>query len=101
MLILNSKEDVQGPVIQSVISLTSSLEVQMLTVLVSMIPNSQVFAEKMWIAFANAKATHIFFFSKNISVYAILNDQSFNDTLTNDVVSFEQLGPGRSHNHRT
>ena len=35
------------------------------------------------------------FFSKNISVYAMFNDQSFNDTLTNDVVSFEQLGPER------
>ena len=46
----------------------------------------------MWEAFANAKATHIFF-SKNISVYAIFNDQSFNDTLTNDIVSFEQHGP--------
>ena len=34
------------------------------------------------------------FFSKNISVCAIFNDQSFNDTLTNDIVSFEQLGPG-------
>ena len=34
-----------------------------------------------------------FFFSKNISVYARFNDQSFNDTLTNDIVSFEQLGP--------
>ena len=34
-----------------------------------------------------------FFFSKNIRVYAIFNDQSFNDTLTNDIVSFEQLGP--------
>ena len=33
------------------------------------------------------------FFSKNISVYAIFNDQSFNDMLTNDIVSFEQLGP--------
>ena len=33
------------------------------------------------------------FFSKNISVYVIFNDQSFNDTLTNDIVSFEQLGP--------
>ena len=33
------------------------------------------------------------FFSKNISVYAIINDQSFNDTLTNVIVSFEQLGP--------
>ena len=46
----------------------------------------------MWVAFAKAKATHIFF-SKNISIYAIFNDQSFNDTLTNDIVSFEQLGP--------
>ena len=36
-----------------------------------------------------------YFFSKNISVYAIFNDQSFNDTLTKDIVSFEQLGPGR------
>ena len=25
--------------------------------------------------------------------YAIFNDQSFNDTLNNDTVSFEQLGP--------
>ena len=33
------------------------------------------------------------FFQQDISVYAIFNDQSFNDTLTNDIVSFEQLGP--------
>ena len=33
------------------------------------------------------------FFSKNISVYARFDDQNFNDTLTNDIVSFEQLGP--------
>ena len=46
----------------------------------------------MWVAFANAKATHIFF-SKNISIYAIFHDQNFNDTLTKDIVSFEQLGP--------
>ena len=46
----------------------------------------------MWVAFANAKATHIFF-SKNISASAIFNDKSFNDTFTNDIVSFEQLGP--------
>ena len=34
-----------------------------------------------------------FFFSKNISICAIFNDKSLNDTLTNDIVSFEQLGP--------
>ena len=33
------------------------------------------------------------FFSKNNSVYAIFNDQIFNDALTNDIVSFEHLGP--------
>ena len=33
------------------------------------------------------------FFSKNISVYAIFDDQRLNDTLTNNIVSFEQLGP--------
>ena len=35
-----------------------------------------------------------FFFGKNIGVYTIFNDQSFNDILTNDIVSFGQLGPG-------
>ena len=35
----------------------------------------------------------IFFFSKNISVYAISYDQRFNYMLTNDIISFEQLGP--------
>ena len=34
-----------------------------------------------------------FFSSKNISIYAIFNDQSFNNMLTNNIVSFEQLGP--------
>ena len=46
----------------------------------------------MLVAFANAKTTNIFF-SKNIGIYVTFNDQSFYDTLTNDVVSFEQLGP--------
>ena len=48
----------------------------------------------MWVAFANAKATHIFF-SKNIIIYTIFNDQSFNNILTKDTVSFEQPGPGK------
>ena len=84
----------QDPVVQSIVSLTSSLVVKMLTVPVSNIFYSQVILlKKMWVAFANAKATLIFFFSKNISISAIFNDQSFIDTLTNDIISFEQLGP--------
>ena len=51
----------QGPVVQSIISLTSSLVVKMLIVLVSALSNSQVFLlKKMLVAFANAKAAHIF-----------------------------------------
>ena len=34
-----------------------------------------------------------FFFSKIINISAILNDKSFNDTLENDILSFEQMGP--------
>ena len=33
-------------------------------------------------------------------MYAIFNDQNFNDTLTNDIVSFEQQGPGLHFLHR-
>ena len=61
---------------------------KMLTVLVSTISNSLVFLLK------NVKCkSYPHFFSKNIGVYAIFDDQNFNDTLTNDIVSFEQLGP--------
>ena len=62
----------------------------MLTVLVSTIPNSLVFLLKKNVSSLKLLT---FFFSKNIGVYAIFNDQSLNDTLTNDIVSFEQLNP--------
>ena len=75
----------QGPIVESIVSLTGSLEVKMLTVLVSTISKSQVLLLKNVNSFC--KYSH-FFFSKNISVYAIFNDQSFNDKLTNDIVSF-------------
>ena len=90
----------QGPVVQSIVSLMSSSVVKMLTVLISTISNSQVFLlKKMWVAFANAKATHIFF-RKNIIIYAIFNDHIchilyffiFNDQNFNDTVTHEQLG---------
>ena len=90
-LLLEGSSDL-GPVVQSIVSLTSSLVVKMLTVLVSTLYKSQVFCWKMWVAFANAKATHIF--SAKILAYAIFNYQSFNDMLTNSIVSFEQLSPG-------
>ena len=64
--------------------------VKMLTVLVSTISISQVFfAEKNVSSFCKCNLSYSHCFSKNISIYAILNDQSFNNTLTNGIVSFE------------
>ena len=65
----------------------------MLTFLVSTISNSQVFLLKKNVSSFCKCKSYSHFFSKNISGYAIFDDQSFNDTLTNDIVSFEQLGP--------
>ena len=64
--------------------------VKMLSVLGSTKSNSQVFLLKK----SECKCkSYSHFFSKNISIYVIFNDQSINDTLTNDIISFEQLGP--------
>ena len=65
----------------------------MLIVIVSTISNSQVFLLKKCESLLQKQKLLTFFFSKNINVNAIFNDQSFNDTITNNIVSFEQLGP--------
>ena len=62
--------------------------VKILTILGSTISNSQVVLLK------KCEKLLTFFFSKNINVYAVFDDQSFNNTLTKDIVSFEQLCPG-------
>ena len=48
----------------------------------------------MWVALANAnaKATHIF--SAKILAFMPYLMIRFNDMLTNDIINFEQLGPG-------
>ena len=78
-----------GPVVQSVVSLTSSLRVISLTVLADSIYNILIFfAEKM-----HCKS-YSHFFSKKFQHICVLLDVNFNESLTNEVVSFEQLGPG-------
>ena len=58
----------QGPVVQSVVSLTSSLRNISLTVLADSIYNILIFfAEKMWVAFALQKL--LTFFQQKISAY--------------------------------
>ena len=64
----------------------------MLTVLADSIYNILVFFAKNVSSFCTAKATHIFF-SKKFQHICISLDVNFNESLTNDVVSFEQLGP--------
>ena len=50
------------------------------------------FAKKMWVAFALQKLL-TFFFSKKFQHICVSLNVNFNESLTNDVVSFEQLGP--------
>ena len=45
-------------------------------------------------SFCTAKATHIFS-AKKFQHICVSLDVNFNKSLTNDVVSFEQLGPGK------
>ena len=57
-----------GPVVQIVVSLTSSLRVISLTVLADSVYNILIFfAEKMWVAFALQKL--LTFFQQKISAY--------------------------------
>ena len=78
-----------GPVVQSVVSLTSSLRVILLTVLAVSVYNILIFfAEKNVSSFC----THIFF-SKKFQHISVSLDVNFNESLTNDIVNFEQLGP--------
>ena len=79
-----------GPVVQSVVSLTSSLRVISLTVLADSIYNILIcFDEKMWVL-----KSYSHFFSKKFQHICVSLDVNFNESLTNDIISFEQLGPG-------
>ena len=80
---------IQGPVVQSVVSLMSLLRVISLTVLTDSVHNIQKFlAEKMW----DCKS-YSHFFSKKFQHICVSLDVNFNESLTKDIVSFEQLGP--------
>ena len=59
---------IQGPIVQSVVSLMSLLRVISLTVLADSMHNILIFfAEKMWVAFALQKL--LTFFQQKISAY--------------------------------
>ena len=77
-----------GPVVQSVVSLMGLLRVISSTFLVDSIHTIlKFFAEKMWVAFA------LTFFQQKFQHMCISLDVNLNESLTNDIISFEQLGP--------
>ena len=80
---------VTGPVVQSVVRLTSSLWVISLTVLTDSIYNSLIFFAEKCECYCKS---YSYVFSKIFQHICALLDVNFNESLTNDVVSFEQLG---------
>ena len=82
-----------GPVVQSFVSLTSSLRVILLTVLADSIHNILIFFAEKCEQLLHCKS-YSHFFSKKFQHICISLDVNFNKSLTNDIVSFEQLSPG-------
>ena len=78
-----------GPVVQSIVSLTSSLRVILLTVLADSIYNVQYSDIFCW----KNVSSYSHFFSKKFQHICVSLDVNFNESLTNNIVSFEQLGP--------
>ena len=84
------------PVVQSVVSLTSSLRVISLTVLADSIYTA-IYDIYALIYMHNIQYMHCksysHFFSKKFQHICVSLDVNFNELLTNDIVSFEQLDP--------
>ena len=70
-----------GPIVQSIVKYSSKYNIYFIGIL----------AGKIWVAFANAEATHIF--STKMSAYMPYLMIKVLTMLTKDTVSFEQLGP--------
>ena len=76
LVMLARVSESQGPVVQSIVSLTSSLRVISLTILADSIHNILIFfAEKMWVAFALQKL--LTFFQQKISAYLRITQCKF------------------------
>ena len=88
-----------GPVVQSIISLRSSLMKNLLTVVALYFQIHMyidIFAAKMWVAFAVQKLL-TFFQQININVFPIFQDRNFNVTLANNFVKFWTAWPWTSN----
>ena len=91
---LSSNKDL-GPVVQSIVSLTSSLRRQLVKYMLTTLSNPLLFffCWKNVRIFCNAKDSHIFPTKKQQQWICNIYLLNFNITLTNDAVNFEQLAP--------
>ena len=80
----------QGPVVQSILSLTSSLRGQLVKYFTTLQPNTLLFLLKKGDAFAVQKL--LTFFNTFYWRTSDINILNFYQTLNNDVISFEQPG---------
>ena len=88
---VKTKKRLLGPVVQSIVSLTTLLRHQLVKYTLTTLSNTWLFfVGKMY----SAKDSHIFS-TKKYQCMCNIYFQNFNKTLTNDFVNFEQLGPGR------
>ena len=88
----------QGPVVQSIVSLTTSLRRQLVKYMPTALLKTLIFfVEKKCENILHAKGSHIFS-NKNITAYLkCMEIKRFNETLTNVVVNFEQPAPDVTH----
>ena len=85
-----SSYTVLGPVVQSIVSLTSLLRGQLVKCFTTLLLNTLIFFVEKMRSFCTAKASRIFS-TKNIGTFQILAFEIL--MLANDVVSFEHPGP--------
>ena len=84
----------QGPIVQSIVGLRSSLLTNTLTVVTKVIPINSYFCCKNVSSFCMQwKSYSHFFFSKNINLFAIFQDRNLNITLANNFAKFWTTGP--------
>ena len=71
----------QGPILQSIVSVTSSLMTNSLTVVAEIFSNTLIFLLQKCEYLLHCKSYPHFFQQKNINVFAIFQDRNFNVTL--------------------
>ena len=92
-LCLDRRVQLQGPVVQSIVSLPTSLRCKLVQYMLTTLANPFLFLLKNVRIFCNACKRFSHFPNKITQHICDIYVLNFNETLTNDVVNFEQLAP--------